>query len=458
MDVKGKKVTVVGMGISGKAASLLLRKAGASVYCTDSDTSNKLTQTAGELKAEGVETETGGYNRSVVENSGLIVVSPAVSDSCDILKIAESRSIPVVSEIELACWFCKAPIIAVTGTNGKSTAVAFIGLMLEHSGKRAVVCGNVGIAFSEKVLDVKREDFVVLEVSSFQLKRVRRFKPKIALITNITQNHLDWHDGFDDYFKAKMNIYGSQDAGDICILNYDDEKLRALEHRVNSRTLFYSIDRAVEGAYLKGDNLILNVNGQQTRLSSLSAVGLHGRHNISNVLACSLASYIAGASPEGIKTALEGFKGLAHRFEHVATLNGIRYIDDSKATTVDACRAALSSCAGRVILIAGGRDKGSDFKVISRLVSGKVKSIILLGEAKDRIRTDLEGTADMREASSMDAAVRLAGKAADNGDTVLLSPMCASFDMYSDYRERGKAFKQAVNRLRITQYAQRTTT
>ncbi len=447
MILDGKKIIVVGIGISGRAASLLLKKQGAIVYAIDSHTTQELSQVAKKLKTKGIRVELGKYTPGFVKAADLIVVSPGVKDGSDILDIAESRSIPIISEIELASWFCKGPIIAVTGTNGKSTIVTLIGLMLEASGKRPVVCGNIGKAFSEAVLDIREGQPAVVEVSSFQLKRIDKFKPKIALISNITQNHFDWHGNFIDYFASKKNIYKNQDSSDFCILNYDDKKIMALEHELGSRVYYYSVKKKVRGAYLKGGDLILNTDANEKKICSISDIELPGRHNVSNILACTLCSYLAGAGLKDIVGALTRFKGLDHRFQQVSTIDGVRYINDSKATTVDACKAALNSCAENVILIAGGRDKGSDYKVIKELVRDKVKSIILIGEAKEKIRADLAGAANMFEASSIDEAVAISRERAASGDTVLLSPMCASFDMFSNYKDRGSAFKQAVLRL-----------
>jgi UDP-N-acetylmuramoylalanine--D-glutamate ligase len=389
MILKGKKIVVVGIGISGRAASLLLKKQGAFVYATDSRVTQELSHVAGELEAEGIRVELGKYTPDLVTAADLIVVSPGVKDDSDILNIAEKKSIPIISEIELASWFCKGPIIAVTGTNGKSTIVTLTGLMLKASGKGPVVCGNIGKVFSGAVFDIREGQPAVVEVSSFQLKRIDKFKPKIALIANITQNHFDWHGNFIDYFASKKNIYKNQDSSDFCILNYDDRKIKALEHELGSRVYYYSVKKKVKGAYLKGDDLILNTGANEMKICSISDIELPGSHNVPNMLACTLCSHLAGAHLKDIVSALTGFKGLDHRFQQVSTIDGVRYINDSKATTVGACKAALNSCAENVILIAGGRDKGSDYKVIKELIRDKVKSIILIGEAKEKIRADL---------------------------------------------------------------------
>ena len=439
---------VVGLGISGVEVSLLLKEKGAQVYCTDSNTSQELLQIAKRLKAKDIRVELGGHAQDLVEGSDILVVSPGVKDDSAIINIAKKKSIPVISEIEVASWLCRGPIIAVTGTNGKSTVVTLIGFMLKNAGKNPIVCGNIGKAFSGEVSDMVQDQPVVLEVSSFQLKRIDRFKPKIALITNITQNHFDWHGDFIDYFGSKKNIYKNQDLDDFCVLNYDDKKIKELDCELNSKVYYYSAKRKVRGAYLKEGRLVLNIDSKEIEICSVSDIQLIGKHNISNALAASLCSYLSGAAPEYIRSALIRFKGLDHRFQQVSVIDEVRYIDDSKATTVDACMAALASCDENVILIAGGKDKGSDFKVLKELVRNKVKFIVLIGEAANKIRGDLAGIVSTLEAPSMHEAVVMCRDNAMAGDTVLLSPMCASFDMFSSYKDRGKAFQQEVGKLR----------
>ena len=447
MDVRGKKVVVVGLGISGKAGSVLLKEKGAYVYAIDSDVSDKLKGIGSELKSNGIDVSLGSYDEEIIKRSDLMVVSPSIKDDSALLKLAKNMSIPIVSEIELASWFCKAPIIAVTGTNGKSTIVTLIGKMLDESGKSTVVCGNIGDAFSGKVADIREDQIVVLEVSSFQLKRIDTFKPKISLITNITENHFDWHPDFRDYFDSKKRIFKNQSKGDYTILNYDDSQLNVIADQLRSKELFFSMNKEVEGSYYDDGKLVLNVDGKRLEICDTDSILLNGVHNISNSLAASLCSYLAGASIEGIKRALSSFKGLDHRFQYVADIGGVKFIDDSKATTVDACRIALSSCDGRVILIAGGRDKGSDFTKIKDVVKEKVKAIILLGEASNKIATALGSITEVHEARNMNEAVSKAQSIAKFSDVVLLSPMCASFDMYSSYKERGNIFQNAVKSL-----------
>jgi len=442
------KVTVVGLGVSGKAASLLLKEKGSDVYATDLSESEDIIKTAQELRRHGISVETGRHTEAFIKDSELVIASPGVQDSSPVFTIAGKNSIPIVSEIELGWLFCKAPIIAVTGTNGKSTVTTLIGLILEASNKKAVVCGNIGEAFSACVSKISEEQVVVLEVSSFQLKRIERFRPKVSVITNITQNHFDWHVDYKEYFDCKKKIYKNQKEDDFCILNYDDESLRMLEKRPGSKVLFFSIEKKVRGAYFEDSSFILNIDENPLEICSIDDIRLRGDHNISNILCSCLAAHLLGATFEGMKKALSRFQALDHRIQHVAEIDGVEFRDDSKATTVDACRVALLSCEGKVILIAGGRDKGSDFSTMKDIITQRVKALILIGESKEKIRAVLGDSVKTYDCPDMDRAVFLSRKIAEEGDIVLLSPMCASFDMYKDYKERGDSFKEAVLKLK----------
>ncbi|TRZ52683.1 MAG: UDP-N-acetylmuramoyl-L-alanine--D-glutamate ligase, partial [Dehalococcoidia bacterium] len=315
MDIKDKNITVVGLGLSGKAACVLLNKKGACVYVTDANDSEELRKTASGLRKKGIRVDLGACSKSIVEASNMLVVSPGVKDCAGPLMIAKSKSIPVLSEIEVASWFAKSDIIAITGTNGKSTIVTLIDLMLKASGKDPVVCGNIGKAFSGLVLSVKKCQPIVLEASSFQLKSIDRFRPKISLISNITGNHLDMHSDFNDYFSAKRNIYKNQGKNNFCVLNYDDKKLRSVKPKPNAKTYFYSLKKNVTGAFLDKGSLFVNMNGRAKKVCSVNDIMLSGGHNLSDVLAACCCAYLSGATCKGMKKALAGFKGLPHRCE-----------------------------------------------------------------------------------------------------------------------------------------------
>ena len=444
MHIKNKNITVLGLGVSGKSAALLLAKKGACVYAIDELDSDSLRKTASYLGEKGIKVSLGTYCEDILKKSGIVIVSPGIRDNSAALNIARQCQIPLISEIELASWFSKGEIISITGTNGKSTIVTLIGLMLKASGRQPIVCGNIGKAFSEVVLQAKSGQPIVLETSSFQLQRIDAFRPKISLICNITQNHLDMHTDFNEYFSSKKNIYKNQGKGDFCVLNYDDSNLRPINPVPRCRICFYSLKKPVEGAFLHKDTIIIDIDGKRERICSLDQIALRGEHNFLNALAASCCAYLAGATPIAIKDTLSGFKGLPHRCEHIITHEGVSYIDDSKSTSVDACAAALMAYPGNVLLIAGGRDKDSDFKAIAGLIRSRVKSVIAIGEAKDKIIDAFSDCTKTYEASCMEDAIKIAQDRSAPGDIVLLSPMCASFDMYKDYSDRGMAFRKAV--------------
>ncbi|MDD5505056.1 MAG: UDP-N-acetylmuramoyl-L-alanine--D-glutamate ligase [Candidatus Omnitrophica bacterium] len=448
MEVKGKRISVIGLGVSGKAASMLLKQMGACVFAMDSNDSAQLRETAAGLIAAGIDTRLGLDGTDLIEGSDIIVVSPGVPDTAPALVNAGRRSIPVVSEIEAASWFLPNDIIAVTGTNGKSTIASLIDMMLKESGRQSILCGNIGKAFSSVVLSSNPGQNIVLEVSSFQLKHVDSFRPKIALISNVTQNHLDVHPDFNDYFCSKKNIYKNQTQSDFFVLNSDDDRLARLRPAPGSKIYCFSVKKEVRGFYLKDNNFIINMSGENRILCSSDNVLLSGAHNYYNILASCCCAYLAGATPDGMLKALMNFKGLAHRCEQVAVLGGVRYIDDSKSTSVDSCAAALKAFRGKVVLIAGGRDKGSDFTVIGSLVRDRARVVIVIGEAGGKIKHDLSALVPVRQASGMEEAVKIAREEAVPGDFVLLSPMCASFDMYKSYAARGEDFKNHVLNIR----------
>ncbi|MDD5428658.1 MAG: UDP-N-acetylmuramoyl-L-alanine--D-glutamate ligase [Candidatus Omnitrophica bacterium] len=432
MYVKNKTITVVGLGNSGVNAALLLGGLGAFVKATDAH-DNAATQSAKKkLEERGVKVEIGGHTEDFIKGSDLVVVSPGVEDSSPAIKWAGEFRIPVIGEMELGFRFCRGRIIAITGTNGKSTVTSLIGKMLEDGGLDTVVCGNIGNSLCGEMAGINSDTWVVLEVSSFQLEKTESFKPHIAIILNIRDDHMDRYAKFSDYFNEKLKIFRNQDENDYLILNGDAEELKVIHTsraplRVPySKVLLYKKEDAVFGP---------------------SDMKLKGLHNIENVLAASMAAKLAGVSPVSIEKTAANFTGLAHRFETVGIVDGVEYIDNSKGTTVDSTYRALESCGKPVILIAGGKDKHSDYGVIKKIVKEKVKKMILIGEAAGAIRKALKGAADMVSAKDMNEAVRMAHSFADKDSIVLLSPMCSSFDMFSSYKERGEAFRKAVEKL-----------
>lgn len=446
MDLKNKKVTVVGLGNSGMNAAILLYELGADVYVTDSRDTPEVKSSLYEFEHRSIRAEIGGHTKDFISGSSLVVVSPGVEDSSPAVRWAEDLNIPIISEMELGYTYCKGRIIAVTGTNGKSTVTSLIGEMLKDGLKDTVVCGNIGNSLCGEISRISRDTWVVLEVSSFQLERIKIFKPHIALILNITDDHLDRYKTFKEYFAEKLKIFQNQTKDDYLILNYDAQNLRPLKDKARSKVLFYSSRSKTNGAYLKDERMACVWNGSEKEVARTDDLGLEGLHNLENVLASSLAGILAGVSGESLRNTIKNFKGLPHRFETVAVIDGVRYIDDSKATTVDSTYRALESCKKPVILIAGGRDKNSDYGVIKELVKKKVRHLILIGEAKDKIRNNLAGAVETHDAKDMFEAVRIASGLAKKDFLVLLSPMCSSFDMFKSYKDRGEVFKDAVKK------------
>jgi len=464
MNLKGKKVTVVGLGISGLSAAKLLFRSGAKVSVTDNGNSPDLSKTKELLNGMGIEVEIGAHTEGFIKDRELVIVSPGVDKNALPILWAKKNGIPIIGEIELASYFCKAPIAAITGSNGKTTVTTMTGEILKAGGKNTYVCGNIGLPFCDVAMDARADDVIVLEVSSFQLAGTVNFKPNAAIILNVTGNHLDKHDSMKDYLETKFRIFKNQGKGDWTILNYDDPVLRGVgatfmtpvgAGRINptptkgltSDVMYFSRFKKVKGAFIDGDGIFLNINGTGVRICSKSEICLKGEHNIENILASALAGSYFNIAPEVIRKVVTGFKGLPHRFEYVDSKDGVTFINDSKSTSVGAALRALEAIESPVLLIAGGRDKGSDFTLIKDLVREKVKKVVLLGEASSKIRKSLDGATNFKEANSMAEAVQYAYDSAVKGDCILLSPMCASFDMFRNFEERGEEFKKSVRRI-----------
>ncbi len=450
IDLNGKRVTVVGLGTSGLNAALLLDDVGALVRVTERADDPGVRSAVERLEHRGIEIEVGSHTRKFIQDSELVVASPGVENAAPPIRWAEELKIPIISEMELGFLYCKGRIIGITGTNGKSTVTTLIGEILKASGLKTVVCGNIGNALSGEIGRITEEHWVVLEVSSFQLERIRQFRPSIAIILNVTDDHMDRYPNFNAYYAEKLKIFKNQTEDDFLVLNYDAQTLRNVKAEMSPRpqVLFFSARHPVEGAFIKDGNVVCHVKGATKEICDTRDMRVRGAHNLENVLASCLAGALAGAEPHLIREAVMSFKGLEHRFETVGFINGIEFVDDSKGTTVDSTRRALESSKKPVVLIAGGRDKKSDFTAIRDLVKTKVRYLVLIGEAKNKLAHSLRDTAPLIGVSTMDEAVEKSFYLAQRGDMVLLSPMCASFDMFKDYHERGKVFKEAVRGLK----------
>jgi len=406
---KNKQVTIVGLARSGVACANLLAGLGACVRVTDIK-DNAQTRAGALLLSKDIQVELGRHSEDFIKRADLVVISPGVPGSSQPAVWAKDFAKPVISEIEIAAMLCPGKIIAVTGSNGKTTVTTLIARVLEAGGKKAFVCGNIGNPFSGEVARIGEGDFAVVEVSSFQLETIRDFKPKIALILNINPNHLDRYNNMREYLDAKKRIFMNQDKDDFLILNAQDPGLSGLENKTSAKTIFF-----------------FREEGLNPNQSAVLRVG-----------------ELLGLDRKTMLKVFSDFKGIEHRMEDVAEINKIRFINDSKATTADSAIWALNSISSPVVLLAGGRHKGIDYRVIIEAARNKVKQVVLIGEAKDKIADCLKGEFPVEMAASLEEAVNKTYILAKPGYSVLFSPMCSSFDMFTDYEERGRAFKKIV--------------
>ncbi|MBI4313384.1 MAG: UDP-N-acetylmuramoyl-L-alanine--D-glutamate ligase, partial [Candidatus Omnitrophica bacterium] len=353
--------------------------------------------------------------------------------------------IPVIGELELGARFCRGRIVAVTGSNGKSTVTALVGEMLKAAGRPVVVAGNIGTPLTSVLDQIHPSTTVALEVSSFQLEAIEKFHPSIASVLNVTPNHMDRHENMDAYIAAKRRLLTRQGMRDWAVLNSDDAVCRSYRSSVRGRCLEFSLEGPVRGAYLAGETLCLMLRGRLHRVIHQSDLKLKGRHNAANALAALAIGGLLGLEVEPMQEALQTFAGLEHRMEPVASWNGILFVNDSKSTTVEAGIKALEACPGQAVLIAGGKDKGSDFSKLIAVARDKVRATVLIGADGPRIAAALERTVPVYPAQTLQEAVSRAVQLSRPGDWVLLSPMCASFDMFRDFEDRGEAFKQSVH-------------
>ena len=445
-------VGVLGLGRSGRAAARLLARSGASVYASDSaDTAELQAQTAQLGELAGVDVELGRHDPEKLSRCDLLVASPGIPPSAEVFNAAGVRGVPVISEMELGYRFLDAPVIAVTGTNGKTTTTAWIGFMLERAGVSVGVGGNIGYALSELADADPAYDWIVVEVSSFQLHYVERFDPAIGVFLNLCPDHLDWHGGVDRYYADKARLFDHAGPESRWVLNgEDDEVLRLAAGRSGSAGFFRVASQpsaAEEGAYLtSGGRLMIRQGGEEAELVAKDELKLMGLHNVANALATSLAASYASLPIEAVRDGLRDFEPLPHRLQPVADREDVLWINDSKATNVASTRMALRSMDRPVVLLLGGRGKGESFATLIPDLTGRIRSIVAYGEIVAQLEAELgEATTLVREDGPFEAVVQKAAELAQPGDVVLLSPACASFDMFRDYEERGQRFAELVN-------------
>jgi UDP-N-acetylmuramoylalanine--D-glutamate ligase len=446
-SVSGKRVVVVGAARSGVAAAELLVRRGATVTLTDMR--DRLDDEA-RLREAGVQLELGGHRAATLLSSDLIVLSPGVPPAQAVIIEARAAGVPVMGELELASRWLRGRIIAITGTKGKSTTTTLAGRMLEAGGHRVLVGGNIGHALSAQVDASTEETIHVVETSSFQLESAETFRPWIAVLLNFSPDHLDRHADLAEYAAAKARIFANQRANDWAVLNADDEPSHVLAQDARSQRLLFAAERNLpEGVLLSGDSIVRRRGaGSDEVLVPLSAVKLLGRHLLADVLAAAAVASIAGVEPDAMRRAVEGFTGLEHALEPVAEIAGVRFVNDSKATNVEAALRAIQSVPPGPVVILGGRFKGGSFTDLRSALLERGARVVAIGESAPLIHAALDGALPVHDAADMGAAVRTAFTAAVPGETVVLAPACSSFDMFRDYAERGRVFKQEVLRLK----------
>jgi UDP-N-acetylmuramoylalanine--D-glutamate ligase len=441
----GKKVLVVGLGRSGVAAARLCTARGAQVTVTDKQPAEALGAALAQLPPTAKQ-ELGGHKPETFLAADLIVLSPGVSPLPE-LQAARARGVPITGELELASWFVDAPIVAITGTNGKSTTTTLCGAILAANGRPTFVGGNLGVPLAEAVGTPAAEQggSCVLEVSSFQLETVDSFRPQVAVLLNITADHLDRHGTLDAYVTIKTRIFAAQTAADFAVLNIDDPLVAAAAKKIRSHCVLISTRHAlVVGGWLEADALCVRLAGGPIEYYPAHLPGLVGRHNLENALAALVAGRLAGALPAEARHALVTFRPLAHRMELVGELDGVFFYDDSKGTNVGAVVAALDRFPRPVVLIAGGRDKGGSYEPLAKIMKQAGRAAVLIGEAAPKLREALAPVVPVEMAASMEEAVARATTMARSGDAVLLSPACSSFDMFRNYQHRAEVFRAAV--------------
>lgn len=451
MDLKGKKVLVVGLGKSGLAAALFLRHRGAQVTVSDIRSAEALANEIPALLEEGINVEAGGHGLLTFRRQDLIVVSPGVPLDTPELVQVRNFGLPIIGELELAARFLKGKTLAITGSNGKTTTTALVGEILTAAALPTLVGGNIGVPVVALIEDSTDETWSVLEVSSFQLETTLEFHPAIAVILNITPDHLDRHGTFENYANAKERIFAKQTASDALVLNADNARAEAAAARAASTVYWFSIEHPVDrGAWVESGQVVFRSSpeAEVETIVPLSGIPLKGEHNVENVLAAVCAARLAGAPIEAVSKAIENFRAVEHRLEFVATINGVDFYNDSKATNVDATAKAVAAFPGGIHLILGGKDKNSDYRQLSDLLRSRVQAVYTIGAAAAKIESHLRGVVSLHTCETLEKAVKTAAAAAHPGDIVLLAPACSSFDQFENYEHRGRVFKELVHEWR----------
>ncbi len=449
MRIAGRKALVLGAGKSGVAAAAFLAEREATVALHDKQPVEQWSEAASALKTSHRIGLIGGDLPSwLLDQIDLVVISPGVPTGTIPARYVDRKDGEVIGEIELAYRFLKGRIVGITGSNGKTTTTALIGELLTNAGILTQVGGNIGTPLLSLVETSKDEGWTVIELSSFQLETTKHFRPHVGICLNVTPNHLDRYDSFQDYAVAKHRIFMNQTAGDVAILNADDHTTASWQIGLNANVVLFSVKKELdEGLFLRGEELVCRSGGVEKVLTTRGEIFLRGLHNVENVLAAFAAGLACGASPESMRKTVSEFKGVAHRIEFVAEIDGVRFYNDSKATSVDAAAKAIEALSGgdgKTVLILGGRGKNAPYTPLKSLIESSVRFLVLIGEDADNIESQLRGTAPILRSDSMEDAVRQGFEVAEKGDALLLAPACASFDMFHSYEERGEVFKASV--------------
>jgi len=452
IELDGKRVLIVGLARTGIATALFCASRGAVVTATESRAESEIPEAAAKLRSAGCTLELGGHREETFLAQDLIIPSPGVPANHPALGAARAAKIAIWSEIELAWRFLRGRLIAITGSNGKTTTTSLIGHIFERAGVPTIIAGNIGTPLISRVSETSDATVTVLEASSFQLELIEKFRPDISLLLNVTPDHLDRHPSLEAYARAKARIFENQVEADSAIVNADDSGAAQLSPSRPHVYWFSRTKRVAAGVFLRGaaddDQLIFRRDGAESVLLRRSDIGLRGEHNLENVMAAAGAAYLAGIAPQAIAAAVRSFTAVEHRLEFVAEINGVSYYNDSKATNVDATLKALDAFPGNLLVILGGKDKGGDFTLLRDLLSRHARHALLIGAAAEKIANQISGAVPFESVGTIERALNRAAELAQPGDTVLLAPACASFDQFQNYEHRGRVFKQRVRQLK----------
>jgi UDP-N-acetylmuramoylalanine--D-glutamate ligase len=446
IEIKDRKIGIIGLGVSGFDTATFLIENGAEPYISEKNYNEEIKERVDILKEKGAKFEIGSHSENFFKNVDLVVISPGVDEKSEELNFLKKRKVPIISEIELAYNFSKSKkIIGITGTNGKTTTTTLLGEIFKNSNYKSIVCGNIGNSFIGEIKNIDENTWVILEVSSFQLEKINKFKPYIACLLNIDYDHFDRYLNMEEYISAKKRIFENQNKDDFSILNFDNYWIKRLLKEIKSKKFFFSFSKIFNGAYYENGKIFVNIN-HNTKIIQTKNIKLYGRGNIENIMACSLISIICGIREEVIQNTIENFNPLPHRMEKVAEIDGIIFINDSKSTNPHSVKNSILSIENnKIILILGGKDKGFPYRQLKKYLKNKVKFIILFGEAKERIKDELKSVNIPTESvENLKECIKLAKKIGKKGDIVLFSPGCSSFDMFKNYKERGDVFKKEV--------------